>query len=383
MTTMADLLGKCDDRFDSVRAALARNLDSGEELGASLVLDIDGDIVVDLWGGFCDEGRTVSWSEHTITNVWSSTKTVTSLAALMLVDRGQLDVDAPVARYWPEFAAQGKQNVLVRHILSHASGVSGLDQPAVVEDLYDWTAATSRMAAQAPWWPPGTASGYHALNFGHLVGEVVRRISGKTLKQFVAEEIAGPLGADFQIGAAQSDWHRISDVIPPPPLPFDFAALDPDSPAVKTLTGPLVPAEVANTPGWRRADIGAANGHANARSVARIMSVVARGGEVDGVRLLSQDTIDLIFREQQNGIDLVLGVPLRFGIGYGLPQLDILPWIPDERICYWGGWGGSMIVMDVGRRMTISYMMNKMGPGIVGSDRSAEYGQAIYHALAG
>ena len=383
MTTMADLLGKCDDRFDSVRAALARNLDSGEELGASLVLDIDGDIVVDLWGGFCDEGRTVPWSEQTITNVWSSTKTVTSLAALMLVDRGQLDVDTPVARYWPEFAAQGKQDVLVRHILSHASGVSGLDQPAVVEDLYDWTAATSRMAAQAPWWPPGTASGYHALNFGHLVGEVVGRISGKTLKQFVAEEIAGPLGADFQIGAAESDWHRISDVIPPPPLPFDFTALDPDSPAVKTLTGPLVPAEVANTPGWRRADIGAANGHANARSVARIMSVVARGGEVDGVRLLSQDTIDLIFREQQNGIDLVLGVPLRFGIGYGLPQLDILPWIPDARICYWGGWGGSMIVMDVDRRMTISYMMNKMGPGIVGSDRSAEYGQAIYDALAG
>ena len=383
MTTMADLLGKCDDRFDSVRAALVRNLDSGEELGASLVLDIDGDIVVDLWGGFCDEDRTVPWSEQTITNVWSSTKTVTSLAALMLVDRGQLDVDAPVARYWPEFAAQGKQDVLVRHILSHGSGVSGLDQPAVVEDLYDWTAATSRMAAQAPWWPPGTASGYHALNFGHLVGEVVRRISGKTLKQFVAEEIAGPLGADFQIGAAESDWHRISDVIPPPPLPFDFAALDPDSPAVKTLTGPFVPAEVANTPGWRRADIGAANGHANARSVARIMSVVARGGEVDGVRLLSQDTIDLIFREQQNGIDLVLGVPLRFGIGYGLPQLDILPWIPDARICYWGGWGGSMIVMDVDRRMTISYMMNKMGPGIVGSDRSAEYGQAIYDALAG
>jgi CubicO group peptidase (beta-lactamase class C family) len=383
MTTMADLLGKCDDRFDSVRAALARNLDSGEELGASLVLDIDGHIVVDLWGGFCDEGRTVPWSEHTITNVWSSTKTVTSLAALMLVDRGQLDVDAPVARYWPEFAAQGKQDVLVRHILSHASGVSGLDQPAVVEDLYDWTVATSRMAAQAPWWPPGTASGYHALNFGHLVGELVRRISGKTLKQFVVEEIAGPLGADFQIGAAESDWHRISDVIPPPPLPFDFAVLDPDSPAVKTLTGPLVSAEVANTPGWRRADIGAANGHANARSVARVMSAVARGGEVDGVRLLSQDTIDLIFREQQNGIDLVLGVPLRVGIGYGLPQLDILPWIPNERICYWGGWGGSMIVMDVGRRMTISYMMNKMGPGIVGSDRSAEYGQAIYDALAG
>jgi CubicO group peptidase (beta-lactamase class C family) len=381
MTTMAELLGKCDDRFGEVRAALTRNLDSGEELGASLVLDIDGEIVVDLWGGFCDEARTVPWSEQTITNVWSTTKTVTSLAALMLVDRGELDVDAPVARYWPEFAAQGKQDILLRHVLSHASGVSGLEQPAVTEDLYDWPAATSRMAAQAPWWTPGSASGYHALNYGHLVGEVVRRVSGKTLKEFVAGEIAGPLGADFQIGAAEADWGRISDVVPPPPLPFDFAALDPDSPAVKTLTGPLVPAEAANTPGWRRADLGAVNGHGNARSVARIMSVLARGGEVDGVRLLGQDTIDLIFREQQNGIDLVLGVPLRFGIGYGLPQLDILPWLPDERICYWGGWGGSMIVMDVGRRMTISYMMNKMGPGIIGSERSAEYGQAIYDAL--
>ncbi len=382
MTTMADLIGKCDDRFEGVRDALERNLDSGEELGASLVLDIDGDIVVDLWGGFCDEARTVPWSEHTITNVWSSTKTVTSLAALMLVDRGELDVDAPVARYWPEFAAQGKQDVLVRHVMSHSSGVSGLDQPAVAEDLYDWPTATSRMAAQAPWWPPGTASGYHAVNYGHLVGEVIRRISGKTLKQFVAEEIAGPLGADFQIGAAESDWDRIAPVVPPPPLPFDLAALDPASPAVRTLTGPPVTADVANTPGWRHADIGAANGHGNARSVARVMSVVARGGEVNGVRLLSQDIIDLIFREQQNGIDLVLGVPLCLGIGYGLPQRDTLPWIPDERICHWGGWGGSMIVMDVGRRTTISYMMNKMGPGIIGSERCAEYGQAIYDALA-
>jgi CubicO group peptidase (beta-lactamase class C family) len=381
-TTMADVHGSCDGRFEEVRSALARNLDSGEELGASLVLDIDGDIVIDMWGGYCDEARTVPWTEHTITNVWSSTKTVTSLAALVLADRGELDVDAPVARYWPEFAANGKQGVLVRQLMSHSSGVSGLDQPATVEDLYDWPKSTARLAAQAPWWEPGTASGYHALNYGHLVGEVVRRISGTALKQFVAEQIAGPLGADFQIGATESDWGRIANVIPPPPLPIDLAALDPDSPAVKTLTGPFAEAGVANTPGWRRADIGAANGHGNARSVARVMSVVARGGEIDGVRLLSPDTIDLIFREQLNGIDLVLGVPLRFGIGYGLPRQDILPWIPDEKICFWGGWGGSMIVMDAGRRMTISYMMNKMAPGIVGSERSAEYGHAIYRALA-
>src|SRR3984885_675343 len=298
MTTMADLLGKCDDRFAGVRDALARNLDSGEELGASLVLDIDGEIVVDLWGGFSDEARTIAWGEQTITNVWSSTKTVTSLAALMLVDRGELDVDAPVARYWPDFAAQGKQDILVRHVMSHASGVSGLDQPASVADLYDWPAATARMAAPAPWGEPGTASGYPALNYGHLVGEVVRRISGKPLRQFVAEEIAGPLGADFQIGAAETDWDRIAPVVPPPPLPFDLEALGPDSPAGKTLTGPAVQAQDANTPAWRQADMGAINGHGNARSVARVMSVVARGGEVDGVRLLSPGTIDQIFREQ-------------------------------------------------------------------------------------
>jgi CubicO group peptidase (beta-lactamase class C family) len=379
---MAQIEGKCEPRFEAVRGALAQYLDSGEELGASLVVDIDGDLVVDMWGGFCDQARTAPWTESTITNVWSSTKAVTSLAALMLADRGELDVDAPVARHWPEFAAGGKEGVLVRHLMSHSSGVSGLEQPAVVEDLYDWPTATSRMAAQAPWWAPGTASGYHALNYGHLVGEVVRRVSGKPLKQFVAEEIAGPLGADFQIGAAEADWGRIADVVPPPPLPLDFDALGPDSLTVKTLTGPFIEADVANTPGWRRADLGAVNGHGNARSVARVMSVVARGGHAGGVRLLHPETIEKVFTEQINGIDLVLGVPLRFGIGYGLPVPELLPWIPDEKICYWGGWGGSMIIMDTGRRMTISYVMNKMGPGIIGSERSAAYGQAIYEALA-
>jgi CubicO group peptidase (beta-lactamase class C family) len=379
---MADLQGMCDERFEAVRRQLQQNVDSGAELGASMVLDLDGEIAIDLWGGYADEGRTRPWERDTITNVWSTTKTVTSLAALMLVDRGQLDVDAPVARYWPEFAASGKQDVLVRHLLSHTSGVSGLEQPAVVEDLYDWDKSTSRFAAQAPWWAPGTASGYHALNFGHLVGEVLRRITGKTLKQFVAEEIAGPLGADFQIGAAESDWDRIANVIPPPPLPFDLEALGMDSPAVKTFTGPPADATYANTAAWRQADIGAANGHGNARSVARILSVISRGGEVDGIRLLRPETIEVIFREQSSGIDLVLGVPLRFGIGYGLPVPVTLPYVPDEKICFWGGWGGSVIIMDVGRRMTIAYMMSKMGPGIIGSDRSEQYVGAIYDALA-
>src|ERR1700759_1575900 len=229
---MADINGTCDERFAAVRDALAKNVDSGDELGASIVVDLDGDIAVDLWGGFRDPAKTTPWDEHTITNVWSTTKTITSLAALMLAERGQLDVDAPVAQYWPEFAASGKEGVLVRHLMSHSSGVSGLEQAAKVEDLYGWEQSTARFAAQAPWWEPGTASGYHALNFGHLIGEVVRRVSGKGLKQFVAEEIAGPLGADFQIGARPADEARIAPVVPPPPLPLDLAAVDPTSPVV-------------------------------------------------------------------------------------------------------------------------------------------------------
>ena len=176
---MAELHGTCDDQFAAVRRLLQDNLDSGAELGASLVVDIDGHLAVDLWGGYRDEDRTLPWTADTITNVWSSTKPVTSLAALMLVDQGELDPAAPVAKYWPEFAANGKQDVTVSQVMSHSSGVSGLAHPAVLADLYDWEQATTRMAAQAPWWPPGSASGYHALNYGHLVGELVRRITGQ------------------------------------------------------------------------------------------------------------------------------------------------------------------------------------------------------------
>ncbi|GAA2876617.1 EstA family serine hydrolase [Pseudonocardia halophobica] len=378
---MAELQGTCEDRFDPLRGQLQAHLDSGEELGASLVVDLDGDRVVDLWGGYRDQARTTAWDEHTIVNVWSTTKTVTALATLMLVDRGQLDVHAPVARYWPDFAAAGKEDVQVRHLLSHTSGVSGLDRPATVEDMYDAERAAARMAAQAPWWEPGTASGYHALNYGHLLGELIRRVDGRTLTEFVAQEIAGPLDADFTIGAPEKAWGRIADVVPPPPVTVDLSGADPNSPAVRTLTGPLVDAEDANTEAWRRAEIGGANGHGNARSVARMLSAIARGGEVDGVRLLSPATIELIFDEQAQGVDLVLGVPLRWGIGYGLPQRETLPYIPDERICFWGGWGGSMIIMDLGRRLTISYMMNRMAPGIIGSDRSAGYVREIYRVL--
>jgi CubicO group peptidase (beta-lactamase class C family) len=304
---------------------------------------------------------------------------MTSLCALVLVERGLLDVHEKVATYWPEFAANGKEGVEVRHLMSHTSGVSGWAQPVVMDDLYDWERSTSMLAAQAPWWEPGSASGYHALNQGHLVGEVIRRIDGRRLGQFFAEEVAGPLGADFHIGLDPGEFGRVSDVIPPPPL---GAEIDLESPAVKTLTGPLIDASAANTAPWRQACIGAANGHSNARAVARIQAVVANGGELDGVRLLSPDTIRLIFEEQAHGDDLVLGLPLRFGIGYGLPETTTLPYLPDDPgICFWGGYGGSMIIVDTDRRMTLAYMMNRMNAGIIGSPRSAALIEATYAAL--
>ena len=379
---MADVQGTCDTRFGPVRDALAGHLESGNETGASITVNVDGRTVVNIWGGWCDPGHGRPWSENTVTNVWSTTKTVTNLAALMLADRGLLDPYAPVAKYWPEFAENGKERIEVRHILSHTSGVSGWEAPFSTEDMYDWDLSTRRLAAQAPWWEPGTTSGYHAQNQGHLVGELVRRLTGKHLKTFVAEEIAGPLGADFQIGAREADWNRIAPVTPPPPLPFDLASLDPGSPIYKTLTGPVADAAAANTPGWRQADMGALNGHGNARSVTRILKVISLGGVVNGVRLLSPDTIALIFDEQSHGPDLVLGVPLRFGIGYALPETETVPYAPQGRACYWGGWGGSVIIMDLDARTTISYMMNKMAPGIIGSDRSEAYVRTILDCLA-
>lgn len=359
--------GTCRARFDPLRELFAAKLASGEDLGASLAVSLDGEPVVDLWGGWADEARTVPWGEDTITNVFSTTKTMTALAALVLVDRGELDLDASVANYWPEFAARGKAAVKVRHLLAHTSGLAGWEQPVTVEDLYDWEKSTALLAAQAPWWEPGTASGYHALTFGHLVGEVVRRVTGLRPREFLAAEVAGPLGADFHIGLPRSEFHRVANVVPPPEFAIDLGQLDPASVAYKTHTNPAVRAEWSWTDAWRRADLGAVNGHGNARSAARLQSVVACGGAVGGVRLLSSDTISRIFDVQSDGADLVLGIRLRLGVGYGLPPMpEVFPFLPEGRICCWGGWGGSLVLADADRRLTFAYVMNRMAPGLVG-----------------
>lgn len=377
---MADIHGTIDPRFAAMGDILSSNIDSGADVGASAAVVLDGDLVVDIWGGWVDEAHSAPWQQDTITNVWSSTKTQMALCALMLVDRGLLDVDAPVSEYWPEFAANGKGGVLVRHLLSHTSGVSGWDQPITFDDLYDWERSTAKLAAQAPWWEPGVGSGYHALNQGHLVGEVVRRITGKKLGQFFRDEVATPLGIDFHIGLPESEFGRVSNVIPPPPFPIDFAALDPEMIVVKTLTGPLADASVSWTPAWRTADIGAANGHGNARSLAMAQSAITNGGVVNGTKLLSPATIEQIFRVQADGVDQVLMSPVKFGIGYGLPCATF-PFLPDRRIAVWGGWGGSVVINDLDNAMTITYVMNRMEGGLVGDLRGSALVEAALAAV--
>jgi CubicO group peptidase (beta-lactamase class C family) len=253
----------------------------------------------------------------------------------------------------------------------------------VIEDVYDWEKSTSMLAAQAPWWEPGTASGYQALTHGHLIGEVLRRVTGKTLKQFVADEIAGPLDADFQIGAVPRDSARVAEVILVPDPMEGLPPMDQwTEQMVKTFTGPAPDPAIVNTDAWRAADIGAANGHTNARALARILSAISLGGTVDGVQLLRPETIEQIFEVQSDGPDLVLALhPIRFGLGFGLPQLESIPYIPDEKICFWGGWGGSWETMNPDRRTTFAYVMNKMGPGIEGSERTARYMTLFYDAL--
>jgi CubicO group peptidase (beta-lactamase class C family) len=371
--------GTCDPQFEPVREALGGLIESGRDVGACAAVVHNGRLVADVWAGHQDEARTIPWEQDTIINVWSTTKTMANLSALILASAGELDVDAPVGTYWPEFKANGKDGVLVRHLLSHTAGLPAwTSDDFVTEDLYDWEKSTSMLAADAPWWEPGTAAGYHLISQGHLVGEVVRRITGQSIGTWFAENVAGPLGADFHIGTGPEHDERVAKVIPPPPLDALLTA-DPTSIAFRAVTHPALDASASWTVPWRRAEIPAAGGHGNARSVAIIQSLVSGEGETHGKRLLSADVGDTIFREQANGVDLILGVKLRQGIGYGLPIPEIP--FPSPRTCFWGGWGGSLVINDLDNHLTIAYVMNRMGDGTLGDTRSFEIIAATYQAL--
>ena len=379
---MAQIHGNCDPRFDEVKALAIQYLDSGDELGLSICVNIDGTDVVDMWGGYIELDHEHPWQRDTIVNVWSTTKTISSLAVLLLIDEGLVRPTDKVATYWPEFGNNCKEAIEVRHICSHTSGVPGWEKPITLAEICDFDYACKQLETQTPWWEPGTASGYHAFTHGHLIGKLVRCVTGKTLREFVESKLAVPLGADFQLGVtAEVDLKRVSDLVP-----FESWPQDPEKPptefAIRLFDKPLFTPGDSNTKVWRDAELGGANGHGNARSVAKIMSMVALGGEVDGVRILKPETIDLIFQEQATGKDLVGGMNMRYGMGFGIRGEGTDPeWLPQGRICFWGGLGGSVIIMDLDRKMTIAYAMNKMWPVGLGSHCTRAYVEAVYRAL--
>lgn len=376
---MHEIHGEVHPRFEAVRAAFAANFARGEDIGASFAVTHEGEMVVDLWGGHADAARTRPWARDTLVNVYSTTKTMCALTALLLADRGELDFGQRVAHYWPEFAAEGKADITVAQLMAHSAGLSGWRAPMTKADLYDWDKATALLAAQAPFWKPGTAPGYHGMTQGYLVGEVVRRITGQTLGTVFRTEIAEPLGADFHIGLPASDDDRVAELIPPQAgARLTEGTL---SPLAESLmrNPPVDPAET-RTRAWRGAEIPAANGQGNARSVAAIQALMANGGVANGKRILSEAGVRRALEPQIEGEDLVFAMPVRYGMGYGLPS-PARPF-PHPDTIFWGGYGGSLVIVDMGARLTIAYAMNRMAPTTVGDLRAGLLAAIVWQAVA-
>jgi CubicO group peptidase (beta-lactamase class C family) len=371
-----DINGYCDPRFAAVKTAFENNFSEHGDVGASVAITLDGAFVVDLWGGHLDAERSQPWQEDTLVNVWSSTKTMAAMALLLLADRGEVDLHAPAAKYWPEFAQGGKEAVEVRYFLSHTAGLSGMNEPVEGEALYDWEWMTDALARQEPWWEPGTQSGYHALTQGHLIGEIVRRVTGQSIGNFFRQEIAEPMDADFHIGAGAELDDRIGNLIPP----GETVSPDPETIAGRTFANPAVDATEPRNRAWRAAEIPAANGQGNARSIVRAQTAMANGGTAFGKRIMSEAGTKRIFEKQSEGVDLVLGVPLVFGMGYGLNSA-ILPISPNPNTCFWGGYGGSSVIVDQDARLCFSYVMTKMESGLLGDPRGFGLAAAMYASL--
>jgi len=380
---MANIQGSWNSEFEGVPGVMAKSLDSGADIGASAAVFIDGEPVVDIWGGYFDEARTRPWTRDTIVNNFSTTKTMTALCALILADRGELDLDAPVTKYWPEFGAAGKERVEVRDLLGHTSGLAGWTEKMTYEDLYDLEKSTTLLARQAPWWEPGTASGYHTISFGHLIGEVIRRITGRSLGTFFREEIAEPLGADYHIGTPPECDDRVSVMIQSSPLLHPSGK---DTIRDRSFFNPYVIPQTSGTIAWRRAELGGSNGHGNARSVALVQSVLSCGGKVRGVRLLSEAGCRRVLEEQANGIDLVFELPIRWGMGLAIGSPLVKGMfgnrVDGHRIAFWGGSGGSFVMNDLDERMTVAFVMNKHVEAGGWDERSLNIVNAAYHCLA-
>jgi CubicO group peptidase (beta-lactamase class C family) len=375
--------GMCDSRFSRVRDAFAENF--ARHGGATVAVTVDGRLVVDLWAGHADAARTRPWTRDTIVNIASSTKGLTTICAHRLVDRGLLDLEAPVTTYWPEFAQAGKAALPVHFLLSHRAGLPAIDAPLPTEALYDWDRMTRALAAQEPWWEPGTRHGYHAFTFGWLVGEVVRRITGKSLGTCWREEVAEPLGIDCHIGLAAEHDGRVAEFIPIPPGQPDVEQelIKNAGPMVqKALNNPPHTVADMNTGAWRRAEIPAGNAHTTARALARVYGALACGGEVDGVGVLSPGSVERARTEQASGPDAVLfGLPTRFGLGFSLPPEGTGFGSSSAAAFGCPGAGGSIGFADPDAHVGFAYIMNQMQAGMPPDPRALRLVDALYASL--
>ncbi len=367
--TESEINGTCAAGYEPVRDAFAENFAERDEIGASVAVVAHGEPVANLWGGWADPARTRPWQEDTLTNVWSTTKPMTALCVHLLMDRIGLDPDAPVASFWPEFAAGGKADIPLRWVLGHRSGLSGLTVPVTVADYEDWEKITTLLAAQEPLWEPGTASGYHAITFGFLVGEVVRRVTGESLGRFFASEIAGPLDADFEIGLTEGDLERCSELQGVRPSEAERAAraeafANANPAALAALANPPLSGDEANAPGWRMAQIPAVNGHGTALALATIFGSLVNGSE----RLICDATVQAARTGQGRGTDLVLGFPVDFGLGFALSGPE-QHFGPNPGAFGHDGFGGSAVWADPGTGVAGAYVMNRMGMNLVNDER--------------
>lgn len=364
-----DVQGHCDERFARVREIFRAQLANPEELGAAVAVTVDGRRVVDLWGGHADAARTRPWTPDTIVNLFSTTKGMAAICAHRLVDEGKLDLDAPVARYWPEFAQADKGAIPVRWLLDHSAGLPAIEKPMPAGATSDWRAMTEALAAQAPWWEPGAEHGYHAMTYGWLVGEVVRRAAGRSIGAYLRDEIAGPLGADFFIGTPPEQESRIAELVMASPKPGEanlFAEIIAKAKpyALKAFMNPIPGPGGFNSREWRGAEIPAANGHGSARALARIYGALACGGSQDGVAVLSRESIDRARTEQRHGDDNVIPMlPTKFGLGFQIGT-DAEPIGPNPRAFGHSGMGGSFGFADPEARVGFGYAMNRMENGL-------------------
>ncbi|WP_423919262.1 serine hydrolase domain-containing protein [Candidatus Poriferisodalis sp.] len=379
-----EIHGTCKEGFEAVRDAFEQNFAEDLEVGAAAAVTVDGESVVDIWAG--DAGPNGEpWERDTIVNVYSTTKTMAATCMLALADRGELDFDAPVCQYWPEFAQNGKEGVLVRHVMSHTAGLPGYVPPVTAADLYDLDAIAECLAAQELWWEPGTKSGYHAVTQGNLEGEILYRITGERMADWFRDEIAEPLGADFHMSLPASEDHRMGELLPPEVLSegleINGVKVELDSICARTLMSCLLDATEPRTREWRAAEIPAAGGIGNARSIARIHSMLACGGEVDGVRIMSEAGARKGLEEQIDNVDDVLYMRLRHGIGFAR---ELEGWVssPNPNHMFWGGWGGSVAVVDFDVRASVSYVMNKMDAAITGDPRGGRIVDSAFASIA-